>query len=258
MQADFDARSRPPVTHIYGRASTAKQSESPETQKKIAAKYCEMMELPEPHTYYIDPATSAKTPWAQRLAGRELMTRLRPGDHVVITKLDRAFRRLSDCVLVLEKFERMGIKLHICNMMGGSVDLSSPMGKFMLHILAAFAELERAFISERTKDGIAAKKEKGQRHCRHAGYGFQWAVRWVGGRNVKTRVPNPDERRVMRSILTWRLQDEPLSWEEIESHLKNLGLATKDGKPWSKQRIRRAAHAEMKLQFVESKGLGTA
>ena len=31
-----------------------------------------------------------------------------------MSKLDRAFRRLADRVLVLEKFKRMGVKLHIC------------------------------------------------------------------------------------------------------------------------------------------------
>ena len=134
---------RPPRVFGYPRASTKKQVESPETQKDMIKKYAVFNGLGDV-TFFVDAATSGKVSWEERDAGKELFRQLRRGDHVVLTKLDRAFRKLSDCVTVLEKFERMGVKLHICNLMGGAIDLSSPMGRFMIHILAAFAELERA------------------------------------------------------------------------------------------------------------------
>lgn len=256
-RAESSPADRPPMTHAYGRASTGKQEYSPETQKETMAVYVAYHKLPNT-AYYIDPATSGTTPWHERKAGGELFRNLRRGDTVVIPKLDRAFRSLRDCCEVMDKFRRMGVNLHICNLMGGSIDLSSPMGRFLVQILAAFAELERAFISERTKDGIRNRKHNGFKHSRHPGYGFRWEIRRTGGKREKLRVADNDERQVMRSILLWRLQDNPLSWDDIRDHLAGLSILTKDGKPWTQQRIRRACKAEMLLRIKEeSVGQGT-
>lgn len=244
---------RQPRVFGYGRASTKKQVESPETQKEMIKKYAVYNNLGDV-TFFVDAATSGKVEWGDRDAGKEMFRQLRAGDHVILTKLDRAFRKLSDCVTVLEKFERLGVKLHICNLMGGAIDLSSPMGRFMIHILAAFAELERAFISERTKDGLAKRKTKGVKHTRFPGYGFRWEKRTVDGKVARVKVRDDEERNVMRSILGWRMQDQPLGWDEIRQHLTyGLKLVTKDGKPWDENRIRRACKAELQLQLMEQK-----
>lgn len=250
---------RPPRILGYGRASTRKQVESPEVQKEQMRRYAEFNRLGDV-TFFVDTSTSGKIPWGDRDAGRELFKQLQPGDHIIIAKLDRAFRRLSDCVIVLEKLERMGVKLHVANLMGGAIDLSSPMGRFMIHILAAFAELERAFISERTKDALANRKSKGFAHARHAGYGFRWKKQYVmqeDGKQklTKVRVADPEERNVMRSIVMWRMQENPLSWDEIRQHLTyTLKLRTKDGGLWDENRVRRACKAELELQLLEQRG----
>ena len=247
---------RPPKAHGYGRASTKKQVESPDTQKDMIKKYATYHNLGDV-TFFVDAATSGKIAWQDRDAGTALFAQLRKGDHVILTKLDRAFRRLADCVTVLELFERLGVKLHICNLMGGAIDLSSPMGRFMIHILAAFAELERAFISERTKDGLSKSKKSGKKHTRFPGYGFKWEKRSIDGKTMRVRVADDEERNVMKSILIWRTQSPPLGWDEIRQHLTyNLGLRTKEGTLWDNNRVRRAYMAEIKLQCMEG-GAGT-
>jgi DNA invertase Pin-like site-specific DNA recombinase len=244
---------QPRVFH-YARASTRKQEASPETQKETALKYALFNNLGDV-THFVDAATTGKIPWQERDAGQALFRQLRTGDHVILAKLDRAFRKLSDCVTVLEKFETMGVKLHICNLMGGAIDLSSPMGRFMIHILAAFAELERAFISERTRDGIRNRKHRGFKHSRHPGYGFRWEKRILRGKVERVRVPDDDERNVMRVILRYRMQENPLSWKEIADHLTDdLKLKTKDNGPWGVNRVRRACEAELNLQLREQRG----
>ena len=160
---EFDDRGgRLMAVYGYPRASTKKQVDSPETQMDNIRKYADLHGLGEV-TFFVDAAKTGKVPWQDREAGRELFAQLKPGDHVIIAKLDRAFRRLSDCVVVLEQFERMGIKLHVVNLLGGAIDLSSPMGRFLIHILAAFAELERAFISERTQGRAGQQEATGSR-----------------------------------------------------------------------------------------------
>lgn len=81
---------------------------------------------------------------------------LREGDTLVIWKLDRLGRSAIDLIQLLGEFEREGIDF-ICTTQG--FDTRTPMGRCMFQISAAFAELERAMIAERTKEGIAIAKE---------------------------------------------------------------------------------------------------
>jgi DNA invertase Pin-like site-specific DNA recombinase len=237
----------------YGRASTKKQEDSPETQKNKMSQYAKLHSLGDV-TFFVDPAKSGKVAWEDRQEGHALFGRIKRGDHIIIAKLDRAFRRLADCVVVLEKFEKMGIKLHVVNLLGGAIDLSSPMGRFLIHILAAFAELERAFISERTKDGLANKKKRGVAHTHYPGYGFRWQRRNIEGKWVKVKVRDDHERHVMQSIVKWRTGDSPIGWDEIRHYLNNnLKLKTKDGKPFTNERIRRLCKAELHLQSEEQR-----
>jgi DNA invertase Pin-like site-specific DNA recombinase len=239
-----------PGVWAYARASTKKQEDSPEVQQEKARQYAALHQLGD-ITFFVDIAKSGKVPWQERDGGRAMFARLRPGDHVIIAKLDRAFRKLSDCVNVLEKFERRGVKLHVVNLLGGAIDLSSPMGRFLIHILAAFAELERAFISERTKDGLAHKKRNGVAHTNYPGYGFRWDKRNIEGKWVKVKVRDDQEREVMKSIASWRMCEPPVTWEEIRDRLRRLGIKTKDGTGWTIERIRRACKAEFLLQLQE-------
>lgn len=238
----------------YCRASTKKQVDSPETQKEAIKRYAVFNQMGDV-TFFVDPAKSGKVAWDDREAGKELFRQLRPGDHVIVSRLDRAFRRLADCVVTLERFKRMCVKLHITNMLGGAIDLSSPMGVFLIHILAAFAELERAFISERTKDGLAKRKTKGVAHCRFPGYGFKWEKRVVDGKRVKVAIRDDEERNVMRSIVQWRMQDQPWSWKEISDQLRyTLKLKGKGDTQWDVNRVRRACEAELRLRLREERG----
>jgi DNA invertase Pin-like site-specific DNA recombinase len=237
----------------YPRASTKKQVDSPETQMENVRRYAALQGLGEV-TFYVDAAKTGKVPWQNREAGRELFARLKPGDEVIIAKLDRAFRKLSDCVVVLEQFQAQGIKLHVVNLLGGAIDLSSPMGRFLIHILAAFAELERAFISERTRDGLANKKRLGAAYTNFPGYGMRWERRLVHGKWQKFKVPDQQEREVMGSILRWRAEEPAWAWKEISDHLTyKLKLKTKDGKTWDINRVRRAWKAELLLQLEEQR-----
>lgn len=237
----------------YARASTKHQIDSPETQKANIRKYAELHGLGDV-SYFTDAATSAKTNWEERTAGRELFAQLRAGDHVIVYSLDRAFRKLSDAAVAMDKFERMGIKLHVINLMGGALDLSSPMGRFLVHILAAFAELERGFISERTIEGLKGKRKNGFAQPRFPGYGFKWKSVRLNGKMTKVRERDDEERNIMRSIVSWRMQDHPLSYKEIADHLTyNLRYKTKEGKPWDFNRVKRAAEAELRLQLMEGK-----
>jgi putative DNA-invertase from lambdoid prophage Rac len=236
----------------YCRASTMKQAESPETQKGLIAKYCEFMGMPVPKSYYVDPGVSGKVPIGERPAGGVLLGQLKHGDHVVVAKVDRMFRRLSDAATVLDQFERNGIRLHICNLMGGAIDLSSPIGRFLIHILAAFAEMERSFIRERIKDGVARARQKDIRPGL-ARLGFKKVKAWDKTKNryVKISVKDDEERAVMGEILKMRL--DGMTFKEISDLLTfDRKLKTKHNADWTIMRVWKAFRAELILQAAES------
>jgi len=83
---------------------------------------------------------------------------LKPGDRLVIWKMDRAFRSLLDALKVLDDLEQRGNAFHSLT---EAIDTQTPMGRFAYQIINAFGELERALISERTRAGMQAAKERG-------------------------------------------------------------------------------------------------
>ena len=85
---------------------------------------------------------------------------LRPGDHVVVWKLDRLFRSTIDALTQIEAWSEVGI-VFTCTTQGVTTSDDSPTGKLLRTVLMGFAEFERDLISERTKAGMAAAKANG-------------------------------------------------------------------------------------------------
>lgn len=78
-----------------------------------------------------------------------------PSDTLVVWKLDRLGRSTIGVLEQIKALDDAGINLVSVT---ENLDTKSPMGKFTMTILAAFAQMERDMISERTAAGIAAKK----------------------------------------------------------------------------------------------------
>ena len=85
---------------------------------------------------------------------------MRPGDKLVVWRLDRLGRSTVGVLDAVKSMEAAGIELVS---MSEAIDTTTPMGRMFLTICAAFAQMERDLISERTKAGIAAHKARGGR-----------------------------------------------------------------------------------------------
>lgn len=81
-------------------------------------------------------------------------------DGIVATKIDRVSRSVRDFANLVLDAQAGRWSLVVLDI---GLDLSTPMGKFVAHVLSAAAELERDMIGQRTKDGLAAAKAKGIR-----------------------------------------------------------------------------------------------
>lgn len=83
----------------------------------------------------------------------------RPGDVLVVAKLDRLARSMLHLLETVEDLDRRNIGFRS---LGDPVDTTTPQGRFTLQILAAVGELERALIRERTVAGLEHARSQGR------------------------------------------------------------------------------------------------
>lgn len=84
---------------------------------------------------------------------------MRPGDTLVVWKLDRLARSLKQLIETVESLEGKGIGFRSLT---ESIDTTTAGGKLTFHIFAALAEFERSMIRERTRAGLDAARARGR------------------------------------------------------------------------------------------------
>lgn len=87
---------------------------------------------------------------------QQVLSRLKEGDTLVVTKLDRFARSATDAIEIIRGLFENGVKVHVLNM--GLVE-NTPTGRLILTIMSGFAEFERDMIVERTQEGKAIAKQ---------------------------------------------------------------------------------------------------
>lgn len=117
--------------------------------------------------WHADEGVSGSKAAAERPAGRAALEAVQThrAAALLFAKLDRLGRSVHDLTGLMLQSEREGWLLAACD---GTVDTSTPAGRFQTHIMAGVAELERDLISQRTRDALAAKRAAGVRLGRPA------------------------------------------------------------------------------------------
>jgi DNA invertase Pin-like site-specific DNA recombinase len=87
---------------------------------------------------------------------------LRPGDTLAVWKLDRLGRSVKDVLIIADDLHARGIGVRILTGKLAGTYTPTGEGKFFFTMMAAFAELERDIIHERTMAGLAAAKAQGR------------------------------------------------------------------------------------------------
>ena len=217
----------------YIRASTSKQIASPEVQKGLIAEYATRLGLTIDE-FYVDPATTSKFDLFDRPAGKRLFVDLRPGDVLIVAKLDRLSRSYLEFATTLNTLEKRQITLHVCDMPGGVFDPTNPISMLLIQILVSFANFERTMIKTRTREALQAIKERGERYCRHAEWGFKWERRWDSRqkKHVEIQVPDDKERAILRKVVELRAAGQSL--DMIRQHLSYvMKVRTRTGGEWT-------------------------
>ena len=148
-------------TALYVRVSTDAQREegySIDAQKEMLEAFCVSKRI-EDYEFYIDGGFSGSNlerPEMKRLIAEAKEKKL---CRVIVYKLDRLSRSQRDTLYLIEEvFNPNGIDFVSMN---ESMDTSTPLGRLMLGILSAFAQLERENIKERTRMGMAERVKSG-------------------------------------------------------------------------------------------------
>jgi site-specific DNA recombinase len=154
-------------------------------------------------------------------------------DVVVVYKVDRLTRALSDFAKLVEVFDRRGVSFVSITQ---QFNTTTSMGRLTLNVLLSFAQFEREVIGERVRDKIAASKKKGM---------------WMGGMpplgyDVKNRklVVNKKEARTVVDI--YRRYLVLKSVRDLHHELAGAGIRSKrrvrpDGTTYGGQKIARGA-----------------
>jgi DNA invertase Pin-like site-specific DNA recombinase len=214
----------------YIRASTQEQEITLAMQAEKLRAYCALrgLELAE---VVEDAGVSGSVPLAERPAGQRVAAALKrhKAAHVVALKLDRLFRDAADALAQTKAWDKAGIALHLCDMGGGTLDTSSPMGRMMLTMLAGFAEFERALIAERTGAAIRHKQTRGE----YIGGATPYGYRLEAGELVEDQ----GEQAVI--LEARRLKGAGLSLRAIVAELTAAGRLARNGKPFAAMQVQR-------------------
>ncbi|WP_434614920.1 recombinase family protein [Arthrobacter sp. A5] len=107
---------------------------------------------------YTDTATGTK---ADRPQWNLCLTDLRPGDTLVIWKIDRLGRNLRDLIDIVTTLDERDVGVQ--SLTNGIVDTTTAGGKLVFGMFALMAEYEAALIRERTKAGLIAARFRGRK-----------------------------------------------------------------------------------------------
>ena len=81
-------------------------------------------------------------------------------DVLLVWKLDRIFRSTKDCLHNLHDFAEFGVEF--VSLKDSGIDMTTPSGKLLLHVLAAFAEFEASIIKMRVMAGLDLARKRGK------------------------------------------------------------------------------------------------
>ncbi len=209
------------------------ESISIKTQMQLIREYVERR-LPDAGElrYVVDRGVSGSVPLFSRPAGRQLRS-LQRGDHLVVAKLDRAFRSVLDGAAVLSELTDAGVGVHCLDV---QVDTTTPVGRAMLHMLMTFAELERERIGERLRAANRQRRRQGLPCVPTERAPLGWRV--VETRDGRRFRPRPGERKKCLTLL--RLRRRGMTYRELWEYCRRRRWRNRQGRLWTRARIRRA------------------
>ena len=204
----------------YIRTSTLKQGNSIELQTHQITEYCEKNNLVL-NDLIIDEGLSGKD-IKNRKGFHSVLEMLENGElgTLIVLSLSRMGRNLKQNYETIEKMIKKETNLISLK---ENVDLSTPMGRFMVNIMSSLYQMEREMISERVSDVLNDKKKNGKVFG-SVPYGFD--------RSDDILIPNPKEQKLIKKMM--KLKSDGLSYQKISDFLNRNKHIKKNGKKFNR------------------------
>jgi DNA invertase Pin-like site-specific DNA recombinase len=186
--------------------------------------------------WFDDPGVSGTLDAAERPGLSAALDALRPppkATGLLVARLDRLARSLTVQEACLQIAWRAGATVFTAD--GGEVladDPSDPMRTAMRQMAGVFAQLDRALVVKRMKDGREAKAAQG----RHAAGEYRYGFRGTGEGKSRDAAPDPEEQAVVARII--ELRAEHYSYRAIAERLDAEDLRPRRAASWSAMAIR--------------------
>jgi DNA invertase Pin-like site-specific DNA recombinase len=171
-------------TAIYMRVST--ETQDLDAQEQAISVFLTQKGIKD-EIRYADQAYSGSN--MERPQFKQLLIDIKQGkvERLIVWKLDRLSRKLKELIKLLDDFKEYNVKVISVH---ENIDMTTPHGIAMVHMIGVFAQLERDMGIERTKAGIAASRAKGTK----------WGAPIKIGNDIKEKIRN------LRSIgMSYRL-----------------------------------------------------
>ena len=199
---------------IYARVSTL-HNQNPEMQLAELREYASRRGW-EVTAEYVDLGVSGSRESRPELNRMLAAAHARAFDAVVCWKLDRLGRSLKHLVTTIEDLSAYGVAFISLR---DNLDLSTPSGRLMLHIIGAMAQFERELIKERVSAGMHAARKRGSRIGRPRAYANADKIRALRAQDVPWRAIAKQlgigTGTAIRAIQKWRYSVNEIQLAEL-------------------------------------------
>ena len=217
---------------IYTRVSTVEQAEegySIDEQERLLIEYCNKNDY-EVYETYSDKGISGKD-IKHRPSIKKLLKDAedKKFDMVLVWKINRISRKLSDVLKMVELFENNNIAFKSYS---EPFDTTTPSGKMQFQMMALIGEFERGTIAQNVKMGMCARARAGK-WCGNTVLGYDLVQNETTNKKRKdTKLTiNEDEAKIVKEIFT--LYSEGYGYKAIVTAINKKGYKTKKGNPFS-------------------------
>lgn len=168
----------------------------------------------------------------KRVEWARCLDELARGDVLVVWKLDRAGRSVAQLSSLLEELKKRGVGFASVT---EGMDTTTPGGEMIFHVFAAVAQFERALILERSRAGMAARRERDNIHTGPTPFGY---------RKLDSGVlePDPDTGPVVSKMWKWAAEGQPP--RQIADQVNEMGVKAPRGGAWTKSTVWRLIHGD--------------
>ena len=144
------------MSHVFAYLRVSTDAQDVANQRHGVVRYCQDKKLLAP--FFIEDTTSGRTDWRARPLG-QLITRATAGDVIVVSEVSRLARSTLQVLEIGRECIERGVALHVAK--NAIVFDDSMQSKIVATVLGLVAEIERDFISTRTKEALAKRKADG-------------------------------------------------------------------------------------------------